>query len=404
MRVLIVLASLLFLGVSVRADDLDDIKAREKVKRDEFEAKVKDILADAEKTAKTNPKKATEVLGALESDVEFSPLSEERKRELAQQISSRIQRYKQLNIRTPDYGKFEERARRYEATEQKNAELKVSHQQMAELMRQGKYREAGAIANRLKDKFGESPALYNADRLNKGGAALRELQSIRDEKSDRFVSAQREFMRSMIPVTEDVTFPADWKERSKRRTQFKITPAEEKLLKALNRTVTMDFKGQPLQTVIEELEKRYDIKIDIQKLGLDQAGLTEESPVSIKVREVSLRSALKKMLGDVGLTYSIRDAKLKVTTPQLAAQDHVIRAYYIGDLLQVTNMTFDPFFNQAQFIQNIASMIAMIQSIDPTSWEANGGTGTIVFDPIRQALIIKQSAEMQFQLQGQLGR
>lgn len=54
--------------------------------------------------------------------------------------------------------------------------------------------------------------------------------------------------------------------------------------------------------------------------------------------------------------------------------------YYVGEL--VTN------------IYQAAALIDLIEStVAPESWKRNGGTGTIVFDPARQALIIKQRSE-----------
>jgi hypothetical protein len=44
-------------------------------------------------------------------------------------------------------------------------------------------------------------------------------------------------------------------------------------------------------------------------------------------------------------------------------------------------------------------------TIEPNSWEARGaqGGGTIAYDPITMSLIIKQTAEVHYQLSG-LGR
>jgi hypothetical protein len=46
----------------------------------------------------------------------------------------------------------------------------------------------------------------------------------------------------------------------------------------------------------------------------------------------------------------------------------------------------------------------MIQrTVDPASWQNNGGQGTILFNPGTMALIIKQSAEMHLILGGSMG-
>jgi hypothetical protein len=43
----------------------------------------------------------------------------------------------------------------------------------------------------------------------------------------------------------------------------------------------------------------------------------------------------------------------------------------------------------------------MIQTnVEPESWKINGGPGTIVFDPARLMLVVKQTAEIHYMLGG----
>ena len=42
------------------------------------------------------------------------------------------------------------------------------------------------------------------------------------------------------------------------------------------------------------------------------------------------------------------------------------------------------------FSARMAALVATVQAIEPTSWQSGGGPGTIVFDPARMALIVKQ--------------
>jgi hypothetical protein len=76
------------------------------------------------------------------------------------------------------------------------------------------------------------------------------------------------------------------------------------------------------------------------------------------------------------------------------------RTYYLGDLVGVGNPLLPAVANQFQMIQAIGTIINQIQGIDPESWEGRGGPGTISFDPVRMALIIRQSAEMHYMLNG----
>jgi len=392
------------------ADDLGDAIRLRKIAADKFESDLREGWAEAEKLSKKDPKKAIEVLENLSSILSVNRLlSEERRQQWADAIKSRIVSYRQMAVSTVGVGggTFEERMRRLQdrnrQTEEKNAELKQLHAQMADLYKRGKYDEVGKLGRQMEDKYGRSPSSMAAMRAGQAAGALAELQSLKDERSARYMRSMNEVIKASMPIIGEVEFPADWKERTKRRTKTNLTPKEEELLRALNKPVTLKVEGQPIQAVLEEFEKRFGITINLDKLGLDQAQLTSESPVSVNAKGQTLRSVLKKMLGDVGLTYTIRAEGLRVTTPTLAANDMVIRAYYIGDLLGVAGMQPGGFGGtQLAMVQNVASLINMIQGIDPGSWQSGGGLGQVHFEPNSMTLIVKQSAEAQFMLQGWL--
>jgi hypothetical protein len=411
MTLLALATGVLLLGPTkiVRADDsLDDVKRQRKIAADKLEADVKEGLADAAKLARSSPTGAVKILDGLAVNLEIDRiLSEERRQELKDLVSSRIKRYRQQAAGTSTFiggTTGRDPRRRYEEIEQKNAEMAQTRKQAAELYRQGKFKEALEINEQFDRKYGSSPASIAVSRSSRAADALRELREIRDERSDRYRRSYLELMRATLPIVGEVEFPdaQKWRDITKRRTKSDLTDKEKTLLKALSTPVTFKepIKDQPIQAVLTEIEQRYGITIDLDKRGLDQAQLTPESPVSATARGQTLRSVLKNMLGNAGLTFTIRKGELHVTTPQLAAEDMVVRAYPIGDLLQTAGQTPNFYLNQIQALQSLNALINTIQGIDPQSWESGGGKGTIFFDPARMALIIKQSAEMQFTLQG----
>jgi len=122
---------------------------------------------------------------------------------------------------------------------------------------------------------------------------------------------------------------------------------------------------------------------------MEEVGVTYDSPVSVNVKGVTARFVLRKILGDLGLTFVIKDEVIEVMTPKKAQDMMVVRTYYVGDLVA----------NRWQ----AAQIIDLIQStIDPESWKANGGAGTIAYHPLTRSLVIKQSAEFHGVLSGGL--
>lgn len=395
-------------GPGARAQEtLDEINQRLRIAAQKVEKDVKDCVAEADQIGKRNPVQAIDKLRSAESILSVDrALAPERRAELIRLVDARIRQYNQAKGRAPA-ADLEEKARisreQQQERDTRNLELSRLYRDAAELQRRGKFNEAGDIYDRMRAKHGRAAgpgAFY--ERANRANSALRELRGIRDERDRRYAVAYRDFMRATLIPEGDIEFPKDWKEKTERRLKVKLDPKEVKLLKALNTLITTEFKGQPLQGVLDEFKKRYDIAINLDGPALEQAGVTGETPVNLNARQVTLRGSLKRMLGDVGLTMVIRNGEVLVTTPQRASTMLVTKAYYVGDLLTLTNQTWDPAFNQLQAAQTIWSLMQTIQGLEPTSWESGGGPGKITFDPVRMAIVISQSAEMQYMIGGQL--
>ena len=139
----------------------------------------------------------------------------------------------------------------------------------------------------------------------------------------------------------------------------------------------------------------------LDKQSLEEANITYDSPITLRFNKpVSARTALKRVLADVGLTYVIRKESIDVTTVARAREMLTIRTYYIGDLMGVVSPLVPAAVNQFQMIQAVGAILSQIQGIDPESWEGRGGAGTVSFDAVRMAIVVKQSAEVHYMLNG----
>lgn len=260
------------------------------------------------------------------------------------------------------------------------------------------------ILNRVtKQQRDELPQISSKDRaaaqaasriaeVSKTSDSFRQIQNERDRSVSGVI---RSAERSGLTVGDDIAYPKDWKERTQARATglVQMTPKEKSILRALDSTISLDLKRAGVESVIDYLRTKTGLPIILDKEALAQADVTYESTVSVSLKNVSVRLVLKKILADLGLTYVIRNEAIFVVTPAMANQMMVTRTYYIRDLLPAGH----PFFSELQ----AAALIDMIQStVEPQSWKANGGNGTIVYDPITRALVVKQSAEFQSVLSG----
>src|SRR5262249_28180281 len=112
---------------------------------------------------------------------------------------------------------------------------------------------------------------------------------------------------------------AAWKQAQKRSKEMSITTtkrteAERQIERMLTKPVTLNFANVPLQQVVEDIRQWHGINIYIDSRALEQEGISQERPVTIKLEGVALKSALNLILRGVHLTYMIKDDVLQITT------------------------------------------------------------------------------------------
>lgn len=122
----------------------------------------------------------------------------------------------------------------------------------------------------------------------------------------------------------------------------------------------LDFDEVPLRDVIDVITNEHRVPILIDHSALEAANISQDIPVTAKLSAMSLRSALRHMLGHADLTYVIKDEALMITTKEQAAEELEVRVYPIS-----------------QFHGSQQSLVELIESaIAPETWDVVGGRGT----------------------------
>jgi protein involved in polysaccharide export with SLBB domain len=96
---------------------------------------------------------------------------------------------------------------------------------------------------------------------------------------------------------------------------------EREVERKLATPVTLNFTDAPLKTVIEDLRAFQGINICVDEAALKEEGISLDRPVTVKLEEVSLQSALRLLLRQAHLGYVIKDEVLMITTE--ANESHV---------------------------------------------------------------------------------
>lgn len=157
---------------------------------------------------------------------------------------------------------------------------------------------------------------------------------------------QIELAHIPFPDVPPIVYPdaSVWEELTKRRERWASvdlsaqTKAEERIQSALREQLRtpLEFDEEELRIIMEQIEEEYDIPIQFDRAALDEVAISPESAVTVRLRNVSLRSAMNIMFKEPGLedlTYVIDDEVLLITTEDKANESLKVKVYPVADLV-----------------------------------------------------------------------
>jgi type II secretory pathway component GspD/PulD (secretin) len=400
---------------------------------------------------------------------------------LRRPIESRLQAFQLLKAqaelannrfdkRSLDVKKDLAKAKNAEQVKQKN--IAQLMKQYNELLKEAKYAEAEMKALQVKELDPDNAMATAAVAMARIQRNHNQYESDKARKEAYFLEAMHDtdnigepgIIEKGIVPTKDKTLLDTIRNRktldglpAQRRT------AEElKIERMLTVPVSLSFANAPLRQVIEDIRGDQGINIFIDEPALAEKGISLESPVTMHLDNISLKSGLKLLLDLVHLRYVISDDVLKITTEEQARGNLQMRFYQVTDLViavenfgqvgtlpdsqlgmvnvnqamtanlpmtPMTNVTgmpggqavgtpagssmanansgfaSDPASNSGQWTKQRAQthedmLIKLITSTcTPRSWAEQGGPGTIEFHPLTMALVINQTPDIQDQVQ-----
>jgi hypothetical protein len=93
---------------------------------------------------------------------------------------------------------------------------------------------------------------------------------------------------------------------------------EAKVRRALETPTTVEFTETSLQDVVDFLKEQHEIEIQLDTKAMDDDNVPSDTRVTVNLKGISLKSALRLMLGKIDLTYVVKDEVLLITTPGAA--------------------------------------------------------------------------------------
>jgi hypothetical protein len=401
-------------------DLLDEARRRDQVAQQKAEADFRDALIEMSKLEFASPARAAErlkkMLTVLDEDTVLSPAKRDAwKRVLKDRIrvceAEADRAVKEAADGAVREAKKDDRNVVAEQKARDEEQLKQDLKAIRKMQEDGRTDEAARKAAELARRYPDNPAAAASGHISGMNDRVRQYRLIKSEKENGWALSMLDVDRSsVLPRDPDINFPSPekWKEITKARTKSQATEKEKAILKALDAPDTVSFEGTTLESAIDYLQTLSGQTIILDKRTLDDVGINYDTPVNVrKMRRVSLRTALRKVLGEVGLTYIVEKETIHVLTPAEAKKKMTIRTYYLGDLAGAVDFNFPAFGGGMSMAQTVGDLIkTIVGTVDPDSWKINNpeAEGTIIFVPSSYSLIVKQSAEIHYMLGGLGGR
>jgi type II secretory pathway component GspD/PulD (secretin) len=227
---------------------------------------------------------------------------------------------------------------RAEELKKKNVEKLMKEYNV--LYKEAKYGDAIGLAVRAHELDPDSAVVTAAIEMAKRAEAVRANKNLKDAKSQYFLDVMND--AEMPPTSKAAVYgidfdPKTWEYAKKRAPYEKVlgrkSERERNIERRLTSPVTVNFENTTLRQVIRDLSDYHDVNIVPDLPALQEAGVSLESPVTIRFDNIHLRSALNLILGQVKLTYVIKDEVLLVTTEANARGKLVTVTYPVADLV-----------------------------------------------------------------------
>lgn len=105
----------------------------------------------------------------------------------------------------------------------------------------------------------------------------------------------------------------------------------------------LEYQEQPLNEVIAVLQEEYNIPILFDNAALEEVAISPDTQVTVNLRNITLRSALRLILRQPGLedlTFVVSDEVLLITTEEKANETLEVKVYRVDDLVTTSKSEF----------------------------------------------------------------
>ncbi|HCS55016.1 MAG TPA: hypothetical protein DIW81_26100 [Planctomycetaceae bacterium] len=314
------------------SDRINMVRQQQSVEFDRLRSESFNAIYQAERLRETDSQKALDLIDQAMTSLAASNLPPEQADALVSRLrSSRgsIEKYREQRAPLITMQKRNEEVRGQIEQERKlqirvEQDLADMTEEFNRLMRERRYPEAEIVAKKAKELSPSEPVTELMVWKAKFARRNASNEDLRDRKEENFWTQLDQVEQSSInPVANDsIAYPdaKEWAQMSKLRKQFggpdnrERSPEELEIIDSLSQPISLHFDNEPLSEVFRQIAQLADINIWTDEQGLEEVGASSNTPVTMHIDGIKLRSAFNLLLEPYGLDYSIDDDVLKVTS------------------------------------------------------------------------------------------
>ncbi|MEZ5952233.1 MAG: hypothetical protein R3C12_24185 [Planctomycetaceae bacterium] len=330
---------------------IDLARQQQSIEYDRLRSETFNTIYQAERLRETDPEKALQLIDQAVTKLAETSLAPEVTDSLASQLRrsrGSIEKYK--NQREPLIA-LEKRNDevRSQIEQERKVQIRIEQdladmtEEFNRLMRERRYPEAEIVAKKAKELAPEEPVAEMMVWKAKFARRIASNDELKDAKEESFWQQLDSVEWSAVnPVAKDsIAYPdaKDWKALTKNRQQFggpdnRQRSAEElEIIESLNQPISLHFDNEPLSEVFRQIAMLADMNIWTDEQGLEEVGASSNTPVTMHIDGIKLKSALKLLLEPYGLDYNIADDVLKVTSSLRLQGELIPVVYNVADLV-----------------------------------------------------------------------
>jgi hypothetical protein len=330
--------------------DLSDFEQQRRVRAQVVQEEVLNQLAQARRLP---PQQATQELKLLlESVRQATEIEMDVRNQLAARIRSAIREASRLEFEEEEQRAIAEESRAAAQEARRIAEelgrreerLKQLMERFNSLMAEGRYQDADReIADPIRELAPDLPAAVAATWNARFQRQHADISRFRDLRHRNFADALYSVEEALIPFTDadSIIYPSPerWQELTMKREKYKSidlagsNPRERRIFEELGNITIVQFDETPLQDVVDTLSDQHGIDIIIDRRALNDAAIPTDIGVTANLNGVTLRSALRIMLGELDLSFMIRNEVLQITTTEVTEENLITKVYPVADLV-----------------------------------------------------------------------